>query len=88
MDFLAISLMAMWIWILISNFTSRIPGWLIHLTVIPAIAYVSIHTPAETRNILAVAGSVMLLQVVVGKDLPTPKSSVKTRRRSSIPPPP
>lgn len=87
MSFIAVTLMAAWIWMLVSNFTSRIPSWLIHLTVIPAIAYLALHAPPQTRNVLGVSGGVMLVQSVFKQDAPTRKLPVK-RRRSNIPPPP
>jgi hypothetical protein len=87
MSFIATVLMAAWVWMLVSNFTSRIPSWLIHLTLIPLIAYLALHAPTDTRNVLGVAGGVMLVQSVFKQDAPARKLPVK-RRRSNIPPPP
>jgi hypothetical protein len=87
MNFIAVILMAAYVWLFVSNFTTRVPGWLIHLTVIPIIAYLALHAPHDTQNILGVAGGVMLVQSFFKNDTSAPKSPVK-RRRSNIPPPP
>lgn len=87
MSFIAVTLMAAWVWMLLSNFTARVPSWLIHLTVIPLIAYLALHAPHETQNILGVSGGVMLVQSFFKDDRPARKLPVK-RRRSNIPPPP
>lgn len=89
MEILTTVLMAAWIWMFIRGYITRfLTDWLIHLTVIPLIAYGCWHTPTETRNILAVAGGLMLLQLLTNRDLSVPKTAVKPQRRSSIPPPP
>jgi len=87
MNFLAVILMAAWVWMFVSNFTTRVPSWLIHLTVIPLIAYLALHAPQQTQNVLGVAGGVMLVQSFFKNDTPAQKPAVK-RRRSNIPPPP
>lgn len=87
MSFIAVILMAAYVWLFVSNFTSRVPSWLIHLTVIPLIAYLALHAPHQTQNVLGVAGGVMLVQSFFKHDTPARKLPVK-RRRSNIPPPP
>lgn len=87
MSFIAVILMAAYVWLFVSNFTSRVPSWLIHLTVIPLIAYLALHAPHTTQNVLGVAGGVMLVQSFFKNDAPARKLSAK-RRRSNIPPPP
>lgn len=87
MNFIAVILMAAYVWLFVSDFTTRVPGWLIHLTVIPIIAYLALHAPHDTQSILGVAGGVMLVQSFFKNDTPAPKLPAK-RRRSNIPPPP
>jgi hypothetical protein len=87
MSLIATILAAAYVWLFVSNFTSRVPGWIIHLTVIPLIAYLALHAPHTTQNVLGVAGGVMLVQSFFKNDESTRKLPVK-RRRSNIPPPP
>ena len=87
MTFIAVILMASWAWMLVRDFTSRIPGWFVHLTLVPVIAYLSLHAPPEIQNILGVSGGVMLIQLLLKDTKPVSKLPVK-RRQSNIPPPP
>jgi hypothetical protein len=87
MQLITSALMALWLWEFLRPYIYRAPDWFIHLTVIPATAYLSWRTPTGLREILAVAGGVLLVQLVTTRDVPAPKPAVN-KRRSNIPPPP
>jgi hypothetical protein len=85
MQFITATLMALWLWEFLRSYLTRLPDWIIHLTLIPSIAYVSWCAPAEIRNILGIAGGVLLVQLLSNRSIPVPVPSVKGRR-SNIPP--
>jgi len=91
MEFIITCLAVLWAWVLIKSFLYsylyQIPDWLIHLTVIPGLAYLALHAPAQYVLIAAVAGGVLLLHGLVTQGIPAVRNTV-TRRRSNIPPPP
>jgi uncharacterized membrane protein (DUF2068 family) len=88
MEIVTAALMSIWAWGFIRNLLWKLPEWVLYLTVIPGIAYLSLHVPADIRNPAAVAGVVMLVQTTLFKGFLPAKQSVVKRRRSNIPPPP
>lgn len=90
MELVITSLAVLWAWVFIKGFLNpilhRVPDWVIHLTVIPGLAYLALHAPHQYVLVAAVAGVVLLLHGLVTQGVPS-RPTVK-RRRSNIPPPP
>lgn len=91
MELIIASLAVLWAWVFIKIYiyprVSWVPDWLVHLTVIPVLAYLALHAPHQYALIAAVSGTVLLLHGLVTQGVPSVRNSVK-RRRSNIPPPP
>jgi hypothetical protein len=91
MELIIEALAVLWAWVFIRNFVYPyvlgIPDWLIHLTVIPGLAYLSLHAPQQYVGIAAIAGAVLVLQGFINQGIPAARAQIK-RRRSNIPPPP
>jgi len=91
MELITASLAVLWAWVFIKSFLApylyRVPDWLVHLTVIPGLAYLALHAPQQYVLIAAIAGVVLLLHGLVTQGVPSIGTRVK-RRRSNIPPPP
>lgn len=91
MEFITASLAVFWAWEFIRLYLHRfmywVPDWLVHLTVIPGLAYLALHAPTAYVMLAAVAGAVTLMTMAIRRDIPLPHSRVKNRR-SNIPPPP
>ena len=91
MELITLSLAVLWAWVFIKSFLYpylyQLPDWLIHLTVIPGLAYLALQAPHQYVLLAAIAGAVLLLHGVVSQGMPAPRTRV-TRRRSNIPPPP
>ncbi len=91
MELITASLAVLWAWVfiksLLQSYMQRIPDWVTHLTIIPGLAYVALHAPAQYVLIAAIAGAVLLLHGLVTQGVPAVRTAVK-KRRSNIPPPP
>ena len=91
MELIISALAVLWAWVFIKGFVQpylhRVPDWLVHLTVIPGLAYLALHAPQQYVLIAAIAGAVLLLHGLVTQGVPSVRTQVK-RRRSNIPPPP
>lgn len=91
MEFILASLAVFWAWEFIRLYMYPylywLPDWVIHLTVIPGLAYLALIAPAPYVLLAAIAGVVMLVTMAIRRDVPSPRPRI-TRRRSNIPPPP
>lgn len=83
MHFITSILTALWAWEFIKVYI-RFPDWIIHLIIVPGVAYLAWILPVPYAVVLAITGAVMLIQRIFGSSTSVPQ----TKRKSRMPPPP